>query len=91
MLVGTKRLSGQNYLCRDKYLSWRKFCRDKNIFLSRQTNKFRDKAFVMTGILLSQPTRVWSDKTIVGTKKILVVVPTNDRRGEGGGMLILGR
>ena len=37
MLVTTKLLSRQNYVCPNKYLLWQKLCQDKNI-LSQQTS-----------------------------------------------------
>ena len=54
MLVETKPLSRQNYVCCDKYLSRNKFCREKhvlvaaNIILSRQAYFSRDKKSVLS-------------------------------------------
>ena len=60
-LVATKLLFRQNYVCRNKYLSWQWFCHDKNMFV--MTNKH---TFVI---------RVCRDKTFVATKMILVAAP----------------
>ena len=69
MLAATKRLSRQNYVCRNKIfvatntcLSRQKFCRDKIMFvlrkvLSRQEYVCRDKRFFARSILL------WRQKT----------------------------
>ena len=51
-LVWTKLLSRKSYVCRDKYLSWEKFCHDKNILL--QQNFSRDKhTFFATNTCMS--------------------------------------
>ena len=87
-LVVTKPLSQQNYVGRDKDLSWQKFCHDKNMFvmtkvLLQQAYFCRDKSCV-----LSRQTRVCCDKHVfvvtklllfVTTKIILVAAPANDR------------
>ena len=63
-------LSRQNYVCRDKYLSWQKVCLDNNI-LARQTYFCRNKhTFVATKHVF------YRDDFFVATKMILVAEMT---------------
>ena len=65
-LVATEVLSQENFICCRKYLSWQKFCCNKDMF-------------VATKVLLQQA-HFCHDKTLVATKIILAGVPANDKK-----------
>ena len=72
MLVATKRLSWQTYICRDKYVQTQNLCRDK--YLLRQKKKKKN----VTNVLWRQA-YICRDKSFVAIKMILVAAPVNDR------------
>ena len=72
MLVGIKTFVGTKFCLSRQIFFVINVLSRKKIFLSRQTNKIRNKTFVTTSILLSQQ-----------TKTILVAAPANDRGGGG--------
>ena len=65
--VATKVLSRQAYFCCDKHV----FCPDKSMLVATNILSGQRRA-------LSRETRVYSDRTFVATKMVLVAAPPTD-------------
>ena len=68
LFVKTIPLSQENYVCRDKHLSWHKFCHDKHDFVATKDVFCRDKhVFVVTKVLSWQKWDLWQLPPMVVT------------------------